>query len=851
MESKNRRWQLGTFFIAALLACPAQAGELNTDVADDVFYQFMPIAWRDSNNDAWRYGDFGGMTDSLEYLEYLGVTAVWMTPIFPSPAYHGYQHGPPDTLNPWFGDEPQFLNVVAQAHARGIKVFIDFVAYGINQNSVFFQSAFRNPASPYDTWLAFNDAGNQTYQGYSFATWSGATVGFVHWDLRTVAARDYVISCAQHWLDPNGDGDPGDGIDGYRLDHVWLQYGSGPDGWGYNLDDFWTPWKAALETVKPGVFIFCEQADWGLYGQQFCPPFDAAFTKPFEFAARDALAAENAGGLYSAMAATLANRPADGTFLTILADHDVDRLASVIGDSPAKGKAAAAVLLLQPLPPVIYFGDEIGMRGRKNNALSGDAKDIPMREPFKWNAVAGPPMSNYFGLNGPAFGQRYSRDNDGRSVQEQRGVAGSLLETYRQLIALRHSQAALRHGEYTALPASSSRVWAFMRHTDHDHLLVAINVSGQAVATQVNLARDFAITAPGAVPLDLLSGAALPMLDAASLGAYPLSLQPYQSIVARVPAAAAVPLDGLAIPTDHGAGALVATQTDPAFEADNLLELDQLYADAQPSGLRIGLTGNLAGNGSAIALFIDLAPGGQNTLNLTGVGAPPPGGLGDLTGLRFDAGFEPELLYYANVYDDVLYVDHVALGDGGATKTYRGNSSTSEPAGGALAGGTNPFGVRAAMDLSNAAGVTAVSAASAASATAGLELFIPWGELGLPANPGGFVRLAAGIVLPDGRVTGQWLPGLSANLAIVGPAPDLRAFDGDQHAAFWLRQAGDLNCDGLTNNFDIGPFVLALIDPPGYAAAFPACARRNADIDNDAAVTNFDIDPFVNLLLQP
>ena len=62
------------------------------DVADDVFYQFMPIAWRDSDGDANRFGDFGGMAASVPYLQSLGVTAVWMNPIFPSPAYHGYQH---------------------------------------------------------------------------------------------------------------------------------------------------------------------------------------------------------------------------------------------------------------------------------------------------------------------------------------------------------------------------------------------------------------------------------------------------------------------------------------------------------------------------------------------------------------------------------------------------------------------------------------------------------------------------------------------------------------------------------------------------------------------------------------
>ena len=96
--------------LALILSAPASvARSFPGDVADEVFYQFMPIAWRDSNGDAYRFGDFGGMTASLDYLDSLGVTAVWMNPIFPSPAYHGYQHGAADQLNPWFGNPSELV----------------------------------------------------------------------------------------------------------------------------------------------------------------------------------------------------------------------------------------------------------------------------------------------------------------------------------------------------------------------------------------------------------------------------------------------------------------------------------------------------------------------------------------------------------------------------------------------------------------------------------------------------------------------------------------------------------------------------------------------------------------------
>jgi glycosidase len=500
--------------------CAAIAAAQPSPLQDDILYQFMPIAWRDSDRaeptDDHRFGDFDGMTESLDYLEYLGVTGVWMNPIFPSPAYHGYQHGPADALNAWFGDEDDLARFCRAADDRGIDVYLDFVCYGVSHTSPYFADAFDDPASPYDSWLAFTNDANTEYTGYIFSTWNGDRVGFIHWDLRQReedGPRELITGWATHWLDPNGDGDFSDGVDGYRFDHVWETYPRGPawaDGWGYHLDTFWIPVARELREANPNVILFAEQAQWESHGDQLLPAFDATFTKPFEFAARQALLEERAAPLYAEMQRTLdalaaAPAPADGrasrgTFLAILGDHDVDRLASAIAaDGPVsadKARAAAAVLLLQPFPPIIYMGDELGMTGRKAR-YDSDASDIPMREPFKWTAVNdGPPMTNYFALNRPAYRNRYSRDHDGRSVEEQRGVDGSLLETYRQLIALRRDNVALRRGSYEPVRCDDDRVWAFRRSWSPgmgetepaQDLLVLINLHAQPVTVTLDSA---------------------------------------------------------------------------------------------------------------------------------------------------------------------------------------------------------------------------------------------------------------------------------------------------------------------------------------------------------------------------
>lgn len=834
--------------LAALIVLPDLAPAFppaTRDVRDEVFYQFMPIAWRDSNNDAQRFGDFGGMTASLDYLQGLGVTAVWMTPIFPSPAYHGYQHGPADQLNPWFGTEPEFLNFIQQAHARGIKVFIDFVVYGISHNSTWYQSATGNPASPYDTWLAFTNAGNTTYQGSVYSTWNGSSVGFIHWDLRNPNPVALDTNWARHWLDPNNDGDPSDGIDGFRLDHVWEYYGNGPSGWGYNLSDFWIPWKSALKAVNPSVYTFAEQADWGITGANLMPAFDSTFTKPWEFAARDSLSSELAANLYSSTASTLAQMPAGRTFLGILGDHDVDRLTSTLGGSLTKAKAAAAILMTAPFSPIIYFGDEIGMLGTKGN-YGSDANDIPMREPFKWNAVAGPPMSNYFVLNNSAYNARFSQNNDGRSVQEQTGVTGSLLETYRQLISARTNNAALRRGAYVPITNNSTRVWSFLRHAAGEQtMLVAIRVRSGSSATTFNLSNT---VIPGGTTTvrDVLTGQFLTNLTNANKAAYSITLGDYAFRLLEVNLAPVVPspgdIDGADIPTDLGQYSLVATQNTPAY-GDGIHELNQLYLRPHANGMRIGITGNMLADGTGLALFIDSSAGGQNVLSFTGF-TPPPSGPNNLTGLRFDAGFTPDQMIYVNAPSGTVYVDQFTLPTAGTvTKIYRGQGTMND-GDGLLTGGTNPNAMQVALNNTNTQGIDSESVANAGTATSGFDFWIPYADVG-STGLGGTIKVAAFIVRSDGKVMNQWLPGLGGPQANPGLAPNLTTVPGEQYATVLLRLPADINADALVNEFDVGAFVDVALGLDTDPVRLDSC-----DFDGDGSANGADVQFFTEAYLE-
>lgn len=749
-------------------------------LSDDVFYHFMPIAWRDGDGDTYRFGDFAGMTASLDYLADLGITAVWMNPVFPSPAYHGYQHGAADSLNPWFGSEVDFAAFCEAAHARGIKVFVDFVVYGISHDSPWFQDAYLNPSSIYDDWLAFEDGANSQYLGSTYSTWNGDFVGFIHWDLRAAAARSLVTDWGRKWLDPDRDGVFSDGVDGYRLDHVWQSYPYGPDGWGYNVDDFWVPFATNLRAVQPDVLLLAEQADWGTYGNQLFAGLDAAFTKPFEGAARWALQQEQSYALYSSMAATLtadSNTVESGTFLATIGNHDVDRLGSVIGPGFDKGRAAAAVLLTQPYPPVLYYGDEIGMLGAKDPSLGSDASDIPMREPFKWTAVDQSPMTAYHELHGPAWTNRISRDNDGRSVEEQDGVPGSLLESYRELIAARHANVALRRGDYEPVPSIDDAIWAFARIHAEQQLLVLINLDEAHHFFSVDLSA-FELPSGPTTPVSVLDGTSVTTLDASNQASYPVDVPSYDVRIYELSLGAPTPPTSLV--DGRGMwGRQLAVQTTEVLEGlDDVFELDRMLVRLDDERLEVALAGNLASGPGGLCLFYDVGAGGQNVLQTSDF-VQPPSGPEQLTGTRMDEGFSPNGFLYVNNYQERLFVDQITLLDGGGTaRSYRGEGTVGSGSG-VLIGGDNESDLQVALDNSNQAGVTTTSVSGAGAVETGLELSIPLQDLGLVLGSGS-VRLAACLLRSNGSVTNQWLPGLGPGVGEPGLAPDLRSYSGLQ-----------------------------------------------------------------------
>ncbi|NBU42115.1 MAG: hypothetical protein EBS51_15220, partial [Planctomycetia bacterium] len=296
--------------------------------------------------------------------------------------------------------------------------------------------------------------------------------------------------------------------------------------------------------------------------------------------------------------------------------------------------------MTQMFPPNIYFGDEIGMKGAKA-ATGTDADDIPMREPFKWKAVAAAPMTNYPAVTAGTKPPTYAANNDGRSVEEQKGVSGSILETYRSLIAVRKASVALRRGSYTPVTCPDAAVFAFVRSDPAETVLVAINLGSGSTTTTLDLSA-FTVPGSGTTPVSLENGATLPSITAANKAAYPITLSARGWAITRASLALPVvvthpDIDGRNLPTDAGDAALVASQGCLSSFGDNAGELDQLFVRKDGDALRVSISGNLPQDGTSLDLFIDVDPGSQNGQNrlVTAHLPAPPGGLAPLDGTTF------------------------------------------------------------------------------------------------------------------------------------------------------------------------------------------------------------------------
>lgn len=475
--------------VSARPAQPTGPGAAATSRQPEVFYQIFIRSFRDGNGD--RIGDLRGLTAGLDYLKSLHVTAILLTPLQASPFYHNYFATDFRKIDPAYGSMEDYFAFVRAAHARGLKVYLDEEVQYVAQGHPWLTKARGNPDLPFSSNVLWNKPGSRDPEPFlnqhSWLSYSGRYIEIAMVDLGRPAVRDYFRKLFLFWTDPHGDGSLRDGVDGFRIDHMMD-----------DLDNkrrltnlfasFWRPIFAAVRKRNPEVRILAEQSDWG-FGEDWLRRGDADAV--FAFPLRGALNTLDKAGLVKTILETDEKTPPGKDQVVFIENHDTDRYMSVVKD-PRRARIGAAFNILLKGEPLIYYGQELGMKGRTTAGSLSDSAQIPVREAFRWKAdLEAKGSAIWYRGPQPWWTNRFNRSDDGVSVEEELGDPASLLAWYKALTALRLNRPEIRTGQQQILCGSSRGLVCVLRTKGRRKTLLIANLgtAAESPALPVSLAR--------------------------------------------------------------------------------------------------------------------------------------------------------------------------------------------------------------------------------------------------------------------------------------------------------------------------------------------------------------------------
>ena len=446
------------------------------------WYEVFVRSFADSNGDG--VGDLRGLTSRLSYLNDgnaasttdLGVSGLWLMPIFKAASYHGYDVIDYRTIDPDYGTLADFRALVAAAHQRGVKVILDLVLnHTSDQNAWFKASAAGDPT--YRDWYIWSDT-DPGYLGPQGQTVWHPLDGRYYYgvfganmpdlNLRNPAVTAELKGIARYWLDQ--------GADGFRLDAIPYLIEDGQKQFSTPETLAWLrDFQASVKAVRPDAMTIGEVwADSSIAAKYVPASADLTFDFDLAGATVESVQTGQPSTLASAIGQTATAWPAnqEGTFLT---NHDQARVMSQLGGRADSAKLAAFLLMTEPGVPWIYYGEEVGLAGTK--------PDPQIRTPMPWTAN---PRTGGFTTGTPW--EPLAPGTATANVATESADPSSLLSEYRSLIRLHDAQAPLRGGA-TVPVAATGPVVAWLRATADDVQLVLANTSA-SVAAGAALALD-------------------------------------------------------------------------------------------------------------------------------------------------------------------------------------------------------------------------------------------------------------------------------------------------------------------------------------------------------------------------
>jgi alpha-amylase len=443
---------------------------------DSIFYEIFVRSFYDSDGDG--IGDLEGIIEKLDYLndgdpdttEDLGVSGIWLMPIYPSPSYHGYNATDFKNVNPQYGTLQDLRDLVDAAHQRGIRVILDYVVGQTSYQHPWFLAS-KNPSSPYRDWYIWVDHdpgytgswGQQVwfpYGGsYYYSTFSEYSPDL---NLKNPEVNEQIRDAIRFWLEDVG-------VDGFRMDSAKHAIEEGQiQANSASTHQWWKDFRTFYKGVNPEAMTVAEIWEPTEIDSQYLQgdEFDLSFEFWISYEILNAVNSGDASIINQQMELSTCSIPGQ-QFATFLTNHDEERLMDQLDYSPDKNRVAASILLTSPGVPFLFYGEEVGLQGLK--------PDEQIRSPMHWS---GDPNAGF--TTGSPW-QPLAPDWESYNVVNMSGDPASLLSHYRDLIAARNQHAALRVGEPSVVYASDNVLYSILRVSQEEAVLVLVNLSGEAI----------------------------------------------------------------------------------------------------------------------------------------------------------------------------------------------------------------------------------------------------------------------------------------------------------------------------------------------------------------------------------
>jgi len=513
-----------------------------------VIYEIYPRSFQDSNGDG--VGDLNGITSRLDYLHDLGIGAIWITPMYPSPLVDfGYDVADYTAIDPLYGTMADFDRLVAEAKKRNIRVIMDFVPNHTSDQHAWFKESRSSRTNPKRDWYIWRDGKGPGQPPNNWQSWFGHSAWqfdpttsqyyYHHFyveqpDLnwRNPEVRKAMYDAMRFWLDR--------GVAGFRLDAVSRLFEDpnlhddpilpGKNAYGDpniqhkytdNLPEIHDVLREMRRVVDayPGNPVLISEADepnikelTTMYGAK-----DDEVQLPMDFQIADVnkLSAPD----FRRLLDEVDHNAAHGQPQFFFSNHDQPRQWDRYGDGVHNDQIAklmAALLLTTRQTPLLYYGEEIDMRttppARKEDVQDPIGKigwpeekgRDGERTPMQWDTTknAGFSTADHTWLPIPPSAAKYN-------VSVESADPHAILSFYKRLLVLRQGDPALRNGSYVSVDRDDPYVLAYLRKNpgSGDSVLVVLNMSGEERSVKLDLAA-----------LGLQGDSAKPLLAAPEMG---------------------------------------------------------------------------------------------------------------------------------------------------------------------------------------------------------------------------------------------------------------------------------------------------------------------------------------------